>query len=301
MLSLGDGDQLVPRGLGSTIPRLIQIGDAAAENAGGCGALDHARRDAEIRRSALRTGGACSSLVNLFKGFAARRFFLLRGGGDGFDFSGERIDARIAVLPRVDEQRFIEGAGNALDFRQFEKPGFRGNQQANGKLNGRNIFDEIEIGERFEQIAIAFERSPGSEGDEGRLQGEAELAEFLRNVNKIGARVALFEFAKHCVIERFDGAGDEQAIRFAQRGEMTFVLPQMFDFDGGVISERRKFSVQFAHDGEGMADAVEKIGIAKGDVLGSSGDLLADIGENGFLIDDAENTVVDGDDGAVAA
>src|SRR5215470_15854280 len=75
----------------------------------------------------------------------------------------------------------------------------------------------------------------------------------------------------------------------------------MFDFDGDVISEVRIFGVQSFHDASGVRDSVEKIGIAERDVLRAGVDLLADVGEDGFLRDDAELAFVNGNDGTVAA
>ena len=225
----------------------------------------------------------------------------LGGSGDGFDFGGERVHARVAMLPGIDEQPLVEGINDSLNIGQFEKARLGGNQQANGKLNGGDVLDEAEFRKRFEQVAIAFERSPRREGHEGWLQRESEFTEGPRDVKKIGARVALFELAKDFVVEGFDGAGDEEAIGIPEDRQVTFVDAEMLDFDGDVVRKLRKFRVQIADDRERVADAIEKIGIAEGDVPGARGDLLADIGENRLFFHDAENAIVHGDDRAMAA
>ena len=50
-----------------------------------------------------------------------------------------------------------------------------------------------------------------------------------------------------------------------------------------------------------MRDAIEKIGIAKSDVFGTGRDLLADIGEHDFPLNNAELARVNGNDGTVSA
>ena len=59
--------------------------------------------------------------------------------------------------------------------------------------------------------------------------------------------------------------------------------------------------VQRFDDTLGVGGAVEEVGIAKGDVLGAAGDLLVDVGEHDVHRHDAELTVVDGHDRAMAA
>ena len=50
-----------------------------------------------------------------------------------------------------------------------------------------------------------------------------------------------------------------------------------------------------------MAEAIEEIGIAEGNVLRASGDLLANVLHDDVAADDAKNAFVNGDDGAMAA
>ena len=50
-----------------------------------------------------------------------------------------------------------------------------------------------------------------------------------------------------------------------------------------------------------MTDTIEEVRIAKGDVLSAGGNLLADIREHDFAIDDAKDAVVYRNDRAMAA
>src|SRR5215472_71366 len=75
----------------------------------------------------------------------------------------------------------------------------------------------------------------------------------------------------------------------------------MLNFDRYIVREPRKFIVQRFYKGHGVPDSIEKIRITKRDVLGSRGDLLADIFEDDFAIYYAENAFVDGDNRAVPA
>ena len=83
--------------------------------------------------------------------------------------------------------------------------------------------------------------------------------------------------------------------------QVLFVLDEVLDFDDGVVGEAGKFAMQRCDEGKGVADAVEKIGIAERDVLRASGNLLADVREDDFAIHDTKHAVVNGDNGTVAA
>ena len=76
---------------------------------------------------------------------------------------------------------------------------------------------------------------------------------------------------------------------------------QVLDLDGDVIAEQRKFAVQRFDDRKRMRRPIEEIRIAKGNVLGAGVDLPANIFEHDFLRHYAEDSVVDGNDGAVPA
>ncbi len=75
----------------------------------------------------------------------------------------------------------------------------------------------------------------------------------------------------------------------------------MFDFNGYIVGEFGKFAVQRFDQRDGMANSIEKIRIAKCNVLSARRDLLADVGENNFPIHDAKNAVIDGNNRAMTA
>src|SRR5213592_1284717 len=75
----------------------------------------------------------------------------------------------------------------------------------------------------------------------------------------------------------------------------------MLDLDGNVVGKPRKFLVQFLHKCHSMADAVEKIRIAKRNVLCSGLYLLANILEHDFALQDPEDAFVDRNNRTVPA
>lgn len=139
------------------------------------------------------------------------------------------------------------------------------------------------------------------ERHERGMQNHAQRTETANNVQEILARVALVESAENFIIKILDGADDEEAAGFLQFGQMRFVLFQMLDFYGHVVRDAGKVAVKFFDQFEGVADAVEKIGIAKRDVLCARGDLLADILQDGVAADDAKNAFVYGHDWTMPA
>ncbi len=79
------------------------------------------------------------------------------------------------------------------------------------------------------------------------------------------------------------------------------MIEQVLDFDRDVVRQAGVRGVQRLDDAHGVRRAVEKIGIAKGDVARAGRDLRVDIREHDLLLNDAELPVVDRDDRAVAA
>src|SRR5438105_2264075 len=69
---------------------------------------------------------------------------------------------------------------------------------------------------------------------------------------------------------------------------MLGVAQEMFDFDSDIIGEVGKFRVQGLHQRDGMTDAVEKIWIAKGHVLGPSRNLLSNVLYDHITLHDAK-------------
>ena len=108
-------------------------------------------------------------------------------------------------------------------FFQLQQARARRNQQADAQLDGRDIFDEILLGDDREQVAIAGERGPRRERHERGLQDQPQFAETRDDGQKIGARVALFQARQDGVVDRLDGAGDEQAAGIAQLAQSVRV------------------------------------------------------------------------------
>lgn len=127
------------------------------------------------------------------------------------------------------------------------------------------------------------------------------VVEEFRDAQEIGAGMAFFEEGEDTIVERFDGGGDEQAAGVLENGDEVLVEQEVFDFDGGVVGEAGEFAGEAFDDAAGVGGAVEEVGVAEGDVGGSGGGLVVDVGEDGVFTDDAEGSVVDGDDRAVAA
>src|SRR5260221_3813804 len=79
------------------------------------------------------------------------------------------------------------------------------------------------------------------------------------------------------------------------------MLQQMLNLNGDVIRQPRKFVVKRAHDGDSMTRAIEKIRIAKGDMLRPGGYLSPDVRQHNILLYDSESAVVDRDHRAMPA
>ena len=111
----------------------------------------------------------------------------------------------------------------------------------------------------------------------------------------------LFELQEHRIIERFDGAGDQDASGIAQKPQQTAMPEQVLDFDGRVVSDLRKFGVQRFDNFGGMRRAVEEIRIAEGDVARAAGDLAANVFEYDVALDDPKLAAINRNDGTVPA
>src|SRR5271170_5695197 len=73
---------------------------------------------------------------------------------------------------------------------------------------------------------------------------------------------------------------------------MLFVLPQMLDLDGHVIRHAGKFRVKRRNKLERVADPVEKVRIAKGNMLRPGCHLLPDIRHHRVAGNNPKHTVV---------
>ena len=213
----------------------------------------------------------------------------------------KRVECGVGVAPWIDELFGIERSDESCDFGEFEKARARWNQHADRELNGGHGRDEITIGDGFEKIEVARARSPWREWDKRRLQRETSVVAKIESTEEIYASVTLFEFKKDVIVERFDGAGDKQAASARECGKSASVAEKVFDFDGDIVGEMRMLCVERFDNSRGVCDAIEKIGIAEGDVLGAGFDLLSNIGEDYFVRDHTKLAGVNRNDWAVAA
>jgi len=128
-----DGDQLVPRGLCSTVPRLIEI------RHGGAGSEQRQRWF--VRGTA---GGEARGAPDSLEYCCAAALQFFARGNDVLHFVGEGVDVRICVLPGLDERLRIESADEFANLVQLEQFGRRWNQQTDPQLNRSNRFNQIE-------------------------------------------------------------------------------------------------------------------------------------------------------------
>src|SRR5262249_19575732 len=152
--------------------------------------------------------------------------------------------------------------------------------QTNRELNGRHGRDQVTFGNGFQQIDVRVTRCPRRERHKGWLQRQSRIRTELQGAQKVGACVALVQLAKDFVIQRLDGTGDEEATRLDQLGESMAVTEQVFNLDGDIVGQLRKLRMQPIYNARGVSDPVEKVGIAKSNVLRTRSDLLANIGQN---------------------
>ena len=205
----------------------------------------------------------------------AAAFQLFACGRNFLELFTQGLHGRVGVLPRVNEGLGIEWADEPAHFVQLEQLRARWNEQANSELNRSNGFDQIETMELLEKVETAFHGGPWRKRDKSRLESEACAETVLDDAEEIRARVVFVELAQHGIIEGFDGRNYEKTARLAQSGQKVSALQEMLDLDGRVVSELRKFTVQRVNERNGVADAIEEVGIAERNVLRASRHLLA--------------------------
>src|ERR1019366_5482966 len=83
--------------------------------------------------------------------------------------------------------------------------------------------------------------------------------------------------------------------------QQVAVLEQVRDLDGDVVAQPWPLRVERFDNRDGVARAVEKVGVAEGDVGGAGGDLPANVLQHNLALHDAEPAAVNRDHGAVAA
>ncbi len=80
---------------------------------------------------------------------------------------------------------------------------------------------------------------------------------------------------------------------------MLGVAQKMLDFDRHIVSELRERLMQGVDEGYGMANAIKKIRIAKGDMLGPSFNLLPNICQDNVGLNNAKSAFIYRHDRAV--
>src|ERR1700687_4730078 len=124
------------------------------------------------------------------------------------------------------------------------------------------------------------------------MQGHAQRAKSVSDLQKIAPRMPFLQPRKYRVVYRLDRRNDKQAPRGFQLRNLFFVFPQMLDFYGCVVSDLGEFAMELLHQRNRMADAIEKVWIAKRNMLCAARDLPADVFHHNFAWHDAKNTVV---------
>ena len=127
------------------------------------------------------------------------------------------------------------------------------------------------------------------------------FAEKSGHRGEIGERVAFGQPRENRIVHRLGGAGHKKASGIAKGSKVFGVAQQVLDLDGHVVGNFRKLLMKRRNDLERVPRTVEKIRIAKSDVLGARGHLLADVGEDNFLLHDSELAVINRNDRAVTA
>src|SRR5207244_5118010 len=117
------------------------------------------------------------------------------------------------------------------DLIEFQQSRTSRNQQTNRQLNRRNVFDQIVFSQDAQQFEVAVQRRPGREGHKGRVQDQIQVTKDAGHLEKIRPRVTFVQAAQHLVIQRFDGAGHEEATRIAQGREVPLVFQQVLDLE----------------------------------------------------------------------
>ena len=203
--------------------------------------------------------------------------------------------------PRVNQCGLVKRPDHFAHFGELEQARPSGDQQANGELDGRDVFDESLLAEHVEQVAVTLQCGPWRKRHERRLQNETGLAEELDHSQEISARVALIKPLEYGVVQGLDGAGNKQAAGFAQRADVPGVLEQVLDLDGDVVGQARMLAVQGFDDRHCMPNAVEKVGVTESNVLGARRNLTADVLQHHLALHNAECAVVNRHNRAVAA
>ena len=249
----------------------------------------------------VEAGSAPSGLLDANESLRARAIQFFARMNDALDFFAQLLDARIRMPPRINERFLVKRPDELANIGQIEQKRTGGNEQPDRQLDGSHVFDKIVCREEIELLAIRNQSGPRREWNERRLQRKILRAKSTENVFEILARVIFGQLFEDAIVYRFHGAGNEKASGAAQSGDVLFVFAEMLDFDGRVVGNLRKLAMKRFDQRNRVADAVEKIGITKGDVLRARKDLPANILKNDFARDDPESAVVNRNDRAMPA
>src|SRR5208283_275320 len=79
------------------------------------------------------------------------------------------------------------------------------------------------------------------------------------------------------------------------------MFQKMLDLDRYVVAKLREFAMQGFHQRYRVAHTIKEVRVAKGEVLRAGSNLLTDVREHNFAIDNPKDAVVDRHNRAVAA
>ncbi len=211
------------------------------------------------------------------------------------------VDAWIRVCPGVAQRAGIELANHGAHVRQLEEPRAVGHEQADRELHRRHVIGEIQSIDRLQQLAVALQRRPRSEGDERRGKSESDRPGALDDALEVGARVSFLQEPEDVIVDRLDGGRDEGTMRIAQTRQRVGMFEQVLDLDRDVVRQLWKLGGEAFDDRGGVTDAVEEVRVAKRDVLRAGRSLGANVGHDDVDGDDAESPVVHRHDRTMAA
>src|SRR5258707_528867 len=253
--------------------------------------------DRFIRR---QTRGACQ-FPDGAKDLATTLTACLTGGDGREHLLIQEINARVGMDPGIEQRLFVKGSDQFLDVCELQQARPCRNEQADRILDGSNMLGQIQIVEERKQIEIPLKSGPGRKGHKGGIERQAHLLKEVSHLDEIVARVELLEILENTIINRFDGTGHKQAASGAQDGNGVGVLDQVLNLNGHIIRQVGKFLMQLLNQMQRVSWPIEKVGIAKGDVLCAGPDLLANILHHDVRLNNPKASPVDGHNRTVPA
>jgi len=120
------------------------------------------------------------------------------------EFALEFVYKRIDIRPGVGESRSVECTDKFSNIFQFQQERTARDEQANGVLNGRGVFDEVKFFDDLKVIQIALECRPGCERNEGGVKDEPVVAQQSGYNREVFSRVSLVHSFQDLVVHGFD-------------------------------------------------------------------------------------------------